>query len=87
MQGSSAFKKYWLQEKFILQQFVANFANFWWNNSIFMQKKNRSFKKYLSKVYILTMSNSANFRTNNCALKGKKCIKNISHLKNLYFEN
>ena len=38
MQENRAFKKYKLWEKFILQQFVANFDDFWRNNSVFMQK-------------------------------------------------
>ena len=34
-----AFKKYNPQRKFIFWQLIVNFANFWQNNSAFMQRK------------------------------------------------
>ena len=40
-----AFQNMNIEESSLFRELVLNFADFWWNNSIFMQN-NRAFKKY-----------------------------------------
>ena len=66
----------------MFQQLVVNFANFRWNNSVFMQM-NCTFKKYrLPKNFILPqfvvkkIANVTDFQSNNYAFAQKK--KNLA---------
>ena len=81
-------KKYPLQEKFLFQQLVANFSNFWQNNSI-LCKKNHIIKIAATrKVHLCAVVANFNyFRQNNSVIYGgKNTFRKIKHEKS-FFDN
>ena len=61
----------------MFQQFVTNLADFWQNNSIFIQKNRPFKKKSVEKVYVLTIAKDrefTDFQQNNVFMQKKMCI-------------
>ena len=88
MQKNHAHLKISAEEKFVLI-ISHEFWGFWRNNSVFINKRICAFKKYHPREQL--MMNFAYFQRNNGVFmkKEKKImhLKNISCLKNSYFDN